>query len=36
MKKTVGEEKLYNGLYYLGISNKALIASYVEENKLWH
>jgi hypothetical protein len=36
MKKTVGEGKLDNGLYYLGISNKALVASYVEENKLRH
>jgi hypothetical protein len=35
-KRTIGEEKLVNELYYLDFSNKALAASNVEENKLWH
>jgi Integrase core domain len=35
-KRTIGEGKLDNGLYYLDISNKALAANSVEDNKLWH
>jgi hypothetical protein len=33
-KKTIGEENLNNGLYYLDTSNKALVASHVDKNKL--
>jgi GAG-pre-integrase domain len=36
MKKKIGEGKLVNGLYYLDISNTALDASHIDENKLWH
>jgi GAG-pre-integrase domain len=36
MKKTIGEGKLENYLYYLDISNKILLANNVEDNKLWH
>jgi hypothetical protein len=33
MKRTIGEGKLDNGLYYLDILNKTLAANSVKENK---
>jgi hypothetical protein len=32
MKKTIGEDELVNGLYYLDILNKAFIINNIEEN----
>jgi hypothetical protein len=35
-KRTIGEGKLDNGLYYLDISNKVLFANNIEDHRLWH
>jgi transposase InsO family protein len=35
-KKKIGEGSLENGLYILDMSNKALLANNLEQNKLWH
>jgi hypothetical protein len=35
-KQAISEGKLVNDLYVLDISNKALLANNVEDNKLWH
>jgi hypothetical protein len=35
-KKMIGEGSLENGLYILDMSNKALLANNLEQNKLWH
>ena len=32
----IGEGKLENGLYILDMSNKAMLANKLEQNKLWH
>jgi GAG-pre-integrase domain/Integrase core domain len=35
-RKTIGEGKLVNGLYYLDIFNITLAATSMDDNKLWH
>jgi Integrase core domain/GAG-pre-integrase domain len=35
-RKTIGEGKLVNGLYYLDIFNITLAATNMDDNKLWH
>jgi Integrase core domain/GAG-pre-integrase domain len=35
-RKTIGEGKLVNGLYYLDIFNITLAATSMNDNKLWH